>query len=711
MDEKTISWPGWEVVRRVGSGSFGAVYEIERDVFGRKEKAALKVLSIPENQDEINELYNDGNSQASITAHFKEHLEDIVREYSLMLDMKGHPNVVYCDDLRYVQHSDGIGWDIFIKMELLTPMQNVVGKAYDEDQVVRVGMDLCNALVFCKQQNIIHRDIKPQNILVSTTGDYKLGDFGVAKISERTTNGTKTGTPEYMAPEVYFGQPYGCGADIYSLGIVLYWMMNEKRTPFLPLPPQIPSSFMKEEARSRRFHGETIPAPAHGSEELKRIVFKACAFDPKDRYPSAAAMLEDLKKLNKGSVVAPIMNAGGFTEDASTEKLENEGTINIFGKTTAPAPKEEPTVYLPRDEKTEYIAPAPVQPAPAPKKKKKLLPWILGGVAVIILIMALLLKSCGDDTIEPNDDPTSTTGQTEMIDPSTEDTKPSTEPSTEATEPFTEVTEPSVDVTEPSIDTTDPSIGTQLVPNVTGSDEAFAKSALEAWGFNVKKNYVFSDTVRKGVVMNQSVSAGTKAEVGTTITLTISKGPREDLTLAPPTEDPEGIYTLMIDGARQLYDGEDVSIRVGETISLTLIDETSAVMNVEWTMSKTGIVAYGNNQVTGLAIGAVKLTTTYEGQIFTCFVRVTEPNHSDPVVGTQMVPNVTGFDEFFAVSALENWGFNVKRIYVYSNTVGMGVVMYQDIAAGTSAEVGTTVTLTVSRGPGEELTLAPTVAD
>ena len=84
--------------------------------------------------------------------------------------------------------------------------------------------------------------------------------------------GTKIGTYKFMAPEVYNNQPYGMAADIYSLGLVLYWMLNERRMPFLPLPPEKINTSMEEQARLRRFRGESLPAPAHGSENLKKIV-------------------------------------------------------------------------------------------------------------------------------------------------------------------------------------------------------------------------------------------------------------------------------------------------------------------------------------------------------------------------------------------------------------------------------------------------------
>ena len=269
---------------------------------------------------------------------FQGYLEDIIREYSLMVDMKGHSNVVYCDDFRYVQHEDGIGWDIYIKMEMLTPLTKALGKEIDERQVMDLGIDICSALVMCRERNIVHRDIKPQNIFVSKDGTYKLGDFGIAKTAERTTSGTKIGTYKYMAPEVYNNQPYGAGADIYSLGLLMYWMLNERRTPFLPLPPQVPSSSMEDEARNRRFLGEEIPAPAHGSEELKQIVLKACAYDPKERYASAADMRDALLRLRDGAAVVippvpvPDEEAGaGETEvpvvpvgDAAEENAESD---------------------------------------------------------------------------------------------------------------------------------------------------------------------------------------------------------------------------------------------------------------------------------------------------------------------------------------------------------------------------------------------------
>lgn len=298
MAETRNTWQDWEIVRLIGEGSFGGVYEIKRTLPGGEvERAALKRLSVPRNRAEITELVSQQYDTASITAHFAEQMQELVREYSFLQKLSSNSNVVHCQDMRTVQHKDGIGWDIYIRMELLTPLKQYLGKDYifDEEQVIRLALDMCNALRSCHEKNIIHRDIKPENIMVDADGHFKLGDFGIAKISEKTATGTLTGTYSYMAPEIANRQHYGVSADVYSLGLVMYWMMNQRALPFLPPYPQIPTAAQRQEAQERRFNGERFPDPLFGSRGLTRIVMKACAFNPKERYHSIVEMMDEIR--------------------------------------------------------------------------------------------------------------------------------------------------------------------------------------------------------------------------------------------------------------------------------------------------------------------------------------------------------------------------------------------------------------------------------
>ena len=373
LDEKAV-WPGWTTVRLIGRGSFGAVYEIERDIFGEKEKAALKHISIPQSDGEVREMRSEGLDELSITQSFADQARDIVAEYKLMARLNDCPYAVSCHDVEFVQKDDGYGWDILIRMELLTPFMELLSekRAWPESGIVKLGRDICSALVACRKLNIIHRDIKPQNIFVSKNGDYKLGDFGIARIAEKTSSATaRIGTYSYMAPEVYNGEHYGSGADIYSLGMVLYWLLNERRAPFV----SVNTAREKESAQRRRMSGEPIPAPAHGSEALKRIVLKACAYDPKDRYQSAEEMLRDLEALNgPAATTVPVLEPVGaaVSRAPASQDTDDDGTVGMFGKPAlAPAKATAPgSPSVPDEEGTigvfKTTAPANTERPPVP---------------------------------------------------------------------------------------------------------------------------------------------------------------------------------------------------------------------------------------------------------------------------------------------------------------------------------------------------------
>ena len=94
-------------------------------------------------------------------------------------------------------------------------------------------LQLARIIQCIHERNGAHRDIKPENIMVSEFGDYKLGDFGIARTMYHTTQATIAGSDRYMAPEVITRKEYGKEVDIYSLGLVLYWMLNNRKRPFI----------------------------------------------------------------------------------------------------------------------------------------------------------------------------------------------------------------------------------------------------------------------------------------------------------------------------------------------------------------------------------------------------------------------------------------------------------------------------------------------
>ena len=340
----------WKIVREIGEGSFGKVFEIEREDFGRTYKAALKAVTIPQSQSEIKSAMADGMDQESVTTYFRGFVEEIVDEFAIMSQLKGHSNVVSYEDHVVVQHDHDIGWDILIRMELLTPLVDYVQQhTLSTDEVVKLGIDMCKALEACRYCHIIHRDIKPENIFVSQLGDYKLGDFGIAKTVEKTMGGlSKKGTYTYMAPEVYKGEEYGPSVDIYSLGIVLYRYLNNNRTPFLNLDT-VPTYKEKEKSIIRRINGEELPVPANADEYLGKIILKACAYKPEDRYASPTEMREDLEAIASGAIPAHV--AISVHDDVTVKEPvavnggNNDATVGIFGRSIphAASCEEDPT--------------------------------------------------------------------------------------------------------------------------------------------------------------------------------------------------------------------------------------------------------------------------------------------------------------------------------------------------------------------------------
>lgn len=299
-------WPEWELIEKIGEGSFGKVYKAKRTERGRSFYSAIKIISIPASKGELDSVRSEMNNEQSTREYFRNLVEDCIQEIYTMEHFCGNSHVVSFEDFKVVEYLDEIGWDISIRMEYLTSfMDYCTGKELTEKEVIKLGCDLAMALIYCRKLNIIHRDVKPENIFVSRFGDFKLGDFGIAREQAHTmSNMSKKGTYSYMAPEIYKGEKYDSSIDIYSLGIVLYKLMNQNRLPFLSLDKQLITYRDKETALARRMAGEKMPVPVNASAAFSHIILKACAYEPGKRYRKPEAMLRDLEKLRLAPVNA-----------------------------------------------------------------------------------------------------------------------------------------------------------------------------------------------------------------------------------------------------------------------------------------------------------------------------------------------------------------------------------------------------------------------
>ena len=310
----------WYIKSKIGQGASGEVYLIEREDLGTVYKSALKCISIPQSGRELQAAKAEGMSETEVRAYYEAVMNRIKTELINMAHMKGNSNVVSYEDHMIVPHEDGIGWDIMIRMELLTSFYRYCdGRELSAEDILKLGIDLSKALELCESNGIIHRDLKPDNIFVSSNGDFKLGDFGVSRTIEETRIGMSLrGTYSYMAPEVYKGEAYGPRTDIYSLGLVLYKYLNGGRNVFLPAPGTPFTQDDEDKAFFRRMSGAALPPPANGSEALKNIVLKACAYRPDDRFKSAQEMRLALEEVDYRRKYA-----GGTAETAGAEAAES----------------------------------------------------------------------------------------------------------------------------------------------------------------------------------------------------------------------------------------------------------------------------------------------------------------------------------------------------------------------------------------------------
>jgi len=405
-------WGSWHIESLIGEGSFGKVYKVRKEEFGKTYYSAVKIISIPQNEADLRHMRNEGLDDVSVRSYFQAFVSDILQEIDLMSQLRGNSNIVSFDDHKVIERTDGFGWDILIRMELLQSLsERCMEQPMDEAEVVKLGIHICRALELCARTKTIHRDIKPDNIFVSAYGDYKLGDFGIARQIERTMTGlSKKGTYTYMAPEVFKGDEYGASVDFYSLGIVMYRLLNKNRTPFLPAFPAPIMPADRDASLQRRMKGEALPPIPGVSVALNAIILKACAFDRTARFATATEMRETLEgyTVGKSEIIAAPEPVIIPAPNPEPEPDKTEATVGAFDT----LPQEKTEVTIGAFEGMFQAAQPNIAAGHTGSKKKRIVWAVVILLAVVVLaIFASLDRSRPEDGSEKSTSKT-TTSQT-----------------------------------------------------------------------------------------------------------------------------------------------------------------------------------------------------------------------------------------------------------------------------------------------------------
>ena len=434
-----------------------------------------------------------------------------------------HPNIVSVYD---VGEEDGTN---YIVMEYVegTDLKKYIRERgpLPPREAVRIMTQIVSAIELAHQNRIIHRDIKPQNLLIDREGNVKITDFGIAiALSETSLTQTNTllGSVHYLSPEQARGGMATIRSDIYALGIVLYEL----------LVGEVP--FEGESAVSIALKHFQEPLPRISQmlptvpQSLENVVLKATAKEPLDRYSSCYEMLEDLQTcVNPERLHEPMFKPTAFSQE--TKVLQPIATGQIPRKIPATS-KEVPEIQFDEEKKA-------VQEEPK-KKKKKIWPWILLLLLIIIsagAIYAFIQTSPKDVKVPDVTNLTEADAKVKLADANLEvsDVQQVKSDTVEAGKVVETNPKAGSSVKEKSKVVLKVSAGkdTVTVGDYTGKTFDEAKAALQKLGIAVEKKESYSDTVESGKVMEQSVAKGEKVVAkDTKIVLTVSKG-KEPVTL------------------------------------------------------------------------------------------------------------------------------------------------------------------------------------
>ncbi len=326
-------WGFWKVEELLVQGADFEVYRAYKEEWGKRYTSTVKLMSFSIGKSDIKEAQGVGIDAAAMPEYFKSIVGSILNEIELMYKLRGNSNIVIYEDHAIYPKKGELGWDVLIRTEFLQSLPDFMStRELGRQEVVKLGIDICRALEACGREGIIHRDIKDSSIYVSAKGEFKLGSFSLAKeLLKGGRIALAQFNPLYMAPELYKEQSYDYTVDTYSLGIVMYKLLNRGRLPFLPLPPDNITVDDTERSIASRIAGVELALPVDAEKNLGEIILKACSYDKKDRYKSPYEFRQKLERFLKADAKAAkgessVINS---TSECAAAKADNEA-VQIF---------------------------------------------------------------------------------------------------------------------------------------------------------------------------------------------------------------------------------------------------------------------------------------------------------------------------------------------------------------------------------------------
>ncbi len=281
----------WFVDSKLAEGKASKFYKVYKTENGELRYMGLKTVKFPSSEQEISAVIASGKFR-NIDEYLNALQSDITKNMQTMVSLRNNKNIVRFDNYTIVRESSC--FYVVMLMELLTPLSSYMSlDTASVTEVLKLGQDMCGALEGFRQAGIVHHDIKSENIYVDSFGNYKLGDFGIFDSIFHNVNDPSA----YIAPELYNKTAMAdTASDIYSLGILLYKLLNHNRMPFLPDFPHPISLADREQAFMKCMRGDLLPAPKNAGYELASIIYKATSFRPADRYYTPSLFAAELHR-------------------------------------------------------------------------------------------------------------------------------------------------------------------------------------------------------------------------------------------------------------------------------------------------------------------------------------------------------------------------------------------------------------------------------